>query len=58
MSKRRDDIGAGIGEEAAETPNVLSPIVGISREDVLSAIGSIVGGAARQPFTFMQHIGS
>ena len=58
MSKRRDDIGAGIGEEAAETPNVLSPIVGISREDVLSAIGSILGGAARQPFTVMQHIGS
>ncbi|MDO8838308.1 MAG: alpha/beta fold hydrolase [Parvibaculum sp.] len=58
MSKRRDDIGAGIGEEAAETPNVLSPIVGISREDVFAAIGSILGGAARQPFTVMQHIGS
>ncbi|MEQ8268108.1 MAG: alpha/beta fold hydrolase [Parvibaculum sp.] len=58
MAKRRDDIVPGLGEEAAETPNVLSPIVGISREDVLSAIGSIVGGAARQPFTFMQHIGS
>ena len=60
MAKRHDasGIASGIGEEAAETPNVLSPIVGISREDVLSAIGSIVGGAARQPFTFMQHIGS
>ena len=58
MAKRREDIVPGLGEEAAETPNVLSPIVGISREDVLSAIGSIVGGAARQPFTFMQHIGS
>lgn len=56
--RQRDDIGAGIAEEAAETPNVLSPIVGISREDVLAAIGSIVGGAARNPFTFMQHIGS
>lgn len=58
MARRREDISTGIGEEAAETPNVLSPIVGISREDVLSAIGSIIGGAARQPFTFMQHIGS
>ncbi len=60
MSKRRDAAAAigGIGEAAAETPNVLSPIVGISREDILGAIGSIVGGAARQPFTFMQHIGS
>lgn len=58
MAKRREDIVPGLGEEAAETPNVLSPIVGISREDVLAAIGSIVGGAARQPFTFMQHIGS
>lgn len=56
--RQKDEFGAGIGEEAAETPNVLSPIVGISREDVLSAIGSILGGAARQPFTFMQHIGS
>lgn len=58
MARRRDDIGVGIAEEAAETPNVLSPIVGISREDVLAAIGSIIGGAARNPFTFMQHIGS
>lgn len=58
MARRRDDIGAGIAEEAAETPNVLSPIVGISREDVLAAIGSIIGGAARNPFTFMQHVGS
>ncbi|MCF8470796.1 MAG: alpha/beta fold hydrolase [Parvibaculum sp.] len=59
MARRhREDVGSGIGEEAAETPNVLSPIVGISREDVLSAIGSIVGGAARQPFAVMQHIGS
>jgi polyhydroxyalkanoate synthase len=58
MARRRDDIGAGIAEEAAETPNVLSPIVGISREDVLAAIGSIIGGVARNPFTFMQHVGS
>lgn len=60
MSKRQDAAAAigGIGEAAAETPNVLSPIVGISREDILAAIGAIVGGAARQPFTFMQHIGS
>jgi polyhydroxyalkanoate synthase len=56
--RQKEDVGAGIGEEAAETPNVLSPIVGISREDVMSAIGAIVGGAARNPFTFMQHIGS
>lgn len=56
--RQKDELGAGIGEEAAETPNVLSPIVGISREDVMSAIGAIVGGAARNPFTFMQHIGS
>lgn len=48
----------GIGEAAADTTNALSPIVGISREDVLSALGSILGGAIRQPFTFMQHLGS
>src|SRR5690606_29893793 len=58
MSRRQQDSSQGIGEEAAETPNALSPIVGISREEVLSAIGSIVGGAVRQPFTFMQHVGS
>lgn len=60
MSKRQDaaGMGAGIGEQAAETPNVLSPIVGISREDVIAAIGSIVGGAVRHPFTFMEHVGS
>lgn len=56
--RQKDEFGTGIAEEAAETPNVLSPIVGISREDVMSAIGAIVGGAARNPFTFMQHIGS
>ena len=50
--------GAGIGEKAAESPNAMSPIIGISREDVLAAVVSIVGGAARQPFTFMQHVGS
>ncbi len=48
----------GIGEAAADTTNALSPIVGISREDVLAALGSILGGAIRQPFTFMQHLGS
>tara|TARA_R110000868_G_scaffold1276_2_gene9964 strand:- start:16597 stop:18294 length:1698 start_codon:yes stop_codon:yes gene_type:complete len=48
----------GIGEAAADTTNALSPIVGISREDVLSALGTILGGAIRQPFTFMQHLGS
>ncbi len=35
MSKRRDAIGAGIGGEAAETPNVFNPIVGIGREGVV-----------------------
>jgi polyhydroxyalkanoate synthase len=60
MAKRRNtsETGETIGETAAETTNALNPIVGISREDILSAIGSIVGGAARQPFTLMQHIGS
>ncbi len=48
----------GIGEAAADTTNALSPIVGISREDVLAALGSILGGAIRQPFTLMQHLGS
>tara|TARA_R110002124_G_scaffold10097_4_gene51047 strand:- start:214 stop:1911 length:1698 start_codon:yes stop_codon:yes gene_type:complete len=48
----------GIGEAAADTTNALSPIVGISREDVLAALGTILGGAIRQPFTFMQHLGS
>ena len=50
--------GAGIGEQAAQSPNAMSPIIGISREDVLAAVVSIVGGAARQPFTFMQHVGA
>src|SRR5690606_30330981 len=30
----------------------------ISRGDVLVAVGSIIGGAARNPFTFLQHVGS
>jgi polyhydroxyalkanoate synthase len=68
MAKRRSGSSAesganagteqGIGDVAAETPNVLSPIVGISREDIVSAIGSIVGGAVRQPFTLMQLAGA
>lgn len=49
MAKTTDEIGI----EAAETPNVLSPIVGISREDMLSALGAIAGGAVRHPFTVM-----
>ncbi|MBI1262134.1 MAG: alpha/beta fold hydrolase [Rhizobiales bacterium] len=54
MAKNNDDIS----QEAAETPNVLSPIVGISREDLLSAFGAIAGGAVRHPFTVMQHMGA
>jgi len=60
MAKGRDASGAeaGIAETAAESTNALSPLVGISREDVLAALGSIVSGAVKQPFSIMQHLGS
>lgn len=58
-SKRTETRGGeGLGAEAADMPNALSPLVGLSRHDVLSAVGAILGGAVRSPFRVMQHMGS
>ncbi len=44
--------------QAADSPITLSPIVGISREDVLKGVNALVAAALRQPALLMKHTGS
>jgi polyhydroxyalkanoate synthase subunit PhaC len=44
--------------QAVDSPVTLSPIVGISREDVLKGVNALLGASVRQPLLLMKHGGS
>ena len=44
--------------QAADSPITLSPIVGISREDVLKGVNALLAATVRQPFLLMKHAGA
>jgi len=54
MASRKDDIA----KAASETTAAMNPIVGLSREDLLGAVGAIASGAIRHPFTVMERAGA
>ncbi len=59
---RPDALGAqapaGPAAQAADSPITLSPIVGISREDVFKGVNALLGAAIRQPLLLMKHTGT
>jgi polyhydroxyalkanoate synthase len=44
--------------QAADSPITLSPIVGLSREDVFKGVNALVAAALRQPALLVKHAGS
>jgi len=52
MSKSSDELG----EQAAETPTALNPIIGVRRSELLKSLGVLIGNAAKQPAPFTKHL--
>ncbi|MEO1251914.1 MAG: alpha/beta fold hydrolase [Pseudomonadota bacterium] len=44
-----------LGEQAAETPTALNPIIGVRRADLVKSLGVVMAHAARQPAPFAKH---
>lgn len=52
MSKTSDELG----QQAAETPTALNPIIGVRRSELLKSLGVLIGNAAKQPAPFAKHL--
>ncbi|HNR76830.1 MAG TPA: alpha/beta fold hydrolase [Parvularculaceae bacterium] len=52
MSKSSDELG----QQAAETPTALNPIIGVRRTELLKSLGVLIGHAAKQPAPFTKHL--
>lgn len=51
MAKQTENIG----ENAAETPTALNPIIGLRGADLVKSLGVVMAHAARQPAPFAKH---
>ncbi len=51
MAKQTDDLG----EQAAETPTALNPIIGLRASELMKSLGVVMAHAARQPQPFAKH---
>ena len=54
MSKRTDEIG----NQAAETPTALNPMIGVRGAELVKSLGVVMAHAARQPAPFAKHVGN
>lgn len=52
MSKRRDELG----EQAAETPTALNPMIGVRGGELVKSLAVVMAQAARQPAPFAKHV--
>lgn len=52
MSKRQKEIG----EQAADTPTALNPMIGVRRGELVKSLGVFLGHAAKQPAPFAKHL--
>src|SRR3990167_117021 len=52
MTKTSDELG----QQAADTPTALNPIIGVRRTELLKSLGVIIGHAAKQPAPFAKHL--
>lgn len=50
--------GEGIGEQAAQTTIAFNPMIGVSREELLRALGLVATEVVRQPLLFTKHAGA
>ena len=48
----------GPAVQAVDSPVTLSPIVGISGEDVLKGVNALLSATVRQPYRIMKHVGA
>lgn len=48
----------GIGEQAAQTTIAFNPMIGVSREELLRALGLVATEVIRQPLLFTKHAGA
>ena len=47
-----------LGEQAAETPTALNPIIGVRSGELVKSLGVVMAHAARQPAPFAKHLGN
>ncbi|MEM8770682.1 MAG: alpha/beta fold hydrolase [Pseudomonadota bacterium] len=54
MAKQTENLG----EQAAETPTALNPIIGVRGGELVKSLGVVMAHAARQPVPFAKHFAS
>ncbi|MEL6369120.1 MAG: alpha/beta fold hydrolase [Pseudomonadota bacterium] len=52
MTTKREELG----EQAAETPTALNPVVGVRAGELIKSLGVVVGHTAKQPAPFAKHL--